>query len=156
MTKHSGRIDTSAWIFQVWVSFFLAVSASLFGLYYLPVMLWIKGYFVMGLFFTIGSTFALAKTIRDNRYQQVDTSAWIFQVWAAFALAVFLMGVGIRYLPVDLWIRGYVAIGTLFVLASSFTLAKTIRDNDEATKELGTSSLPSIDQDQPAELRFVS
>jgi hypothetical protein len=158
MQKQRAHTDTSAWIFQVWLSFFLAASVTFFGLYHLPVMLWIKGYAVMGLFFMIGSTFTLAKTIRDNRYQQVDTSAWILQVWIAFAIAILLMGIGIYYLPVNLWIRGYVAIGAFFVLAASFTLAKTIRDNDESTqdKEIASAGHASSDHNELAELGFIN
>lgn len=147
-------MDTSAWILQVWASFFLAVSSMLFGLYHMPAELWIKGYLVMGLFFTIGSTFTLAKTIRDNRHEQSDTSAWILQVWLAFAIAVFLMGVGIYFLPVDRWIRGFAGIGSLFVLASSFTLAKTIRDNYELTKDHAPPRL-SLDHEEPVEMRLA-
>ena len=32
----------------------------------MPVELWIKGYLIMGLFFTIGSSFTLSKMIRDR------------------------------------------------------------------------------------------
>lgn len=148
--------DTSAWIFQVWTSFFLAAGSMLFGLYHMPAALWIKGYVVMGLFFMIGSTFTLAKTIRDNRLRQVDTSAWILQVWMAFAIAIFLMGLGIYFLPVDRWIRGFTAIGSLFVLASSFTLAKTIRDNAEAAKERANPPYLSPDHEELPELRLAS
>ncbi|MEL7037166.1 MAG: YiaA/YiaB family inner membrane protein [Cyanobacteria bacterium J06592_8] len=58
--------DTSAWIFQVWFSFILAVSATTLGIFYLPVDNWVKGFMGMGMTFSIGSSFTLAKTIRDN------------------------------------------------------------------------------------------
>ncbi|ERT09073.1 yiaA/B two helix domain protein [Lyngbya aestuarii BL J] len=58
--------DTSAWIFQVWLSFILAVSATALGIIYLPVDNWVKGFMGMGMTFSIGSSFTLAKTIRDN------------------------------------------------------------------------------------------
>lgn len=58
--------DTSAWIFQVWISFILAVSATTLGIFYLPVDNWVKGFMGMGMTFSIGSSFSLAKTIRDN------------------------------------------------------------------------------------------
>lgn len=58
--------DTQAWIFQVWVSFILAVSATTLGIIYLPVDNWVKGFMGMGMTFSIGSSFTLAKTIRDN------------------------------------------------------------------------------------------
>src|SRR3546814_17360862 len=35
------------------------------------------------------------------------------------------------YLPVDPWVRAFLALGTLFLTTSSFTLAKCVRDNQE-------------------------
>jgi hypothetical protein len=72
------------------------------------------------------------KTMKEEI--QKDTTAWIFQTWASFVLAFGTMLVGIYYLPVDPWIRGFMVMGTIFTVASSFTLAKTIRDNHEASK----------------------
>lgn len=129
--------DTPAWTLQAWASFFLALLAACIGIYYLPAPPWVKGYATMGLFFMIGSTFTLAKTVRDNRFGQVDTSAWVFQVWASFIMSLLLMSCGVFWMPVDLWVKGYVAIGMAFVLATSFTLSKTIRDNHEAAKAAG-------------------
>ncbi len=134
--RYIGRRDTSAWILQVWAAFFLALAVTCIGIYALPVDLWLRGYMTMGFFFTVGSTFTVAKMIRDNHYRQVDTSAWILQVWIAFAVALVLMVVGLYNLPVDWWVRGYLAVGLFFTISSSFTLAKTIRDNEEARKGL--------------------
>ncbi|MBD2182645.1 hypothetical protein H6S82_10875 [Planktothrix sp. FACHB-1355] len=65
---------------------------------------------------------------------QKDTAAWIIQVWASFVLSVSATSVGIIYLPVDGWVKGYMGMGLLFSVGSTFTLAKTTRDNYEATK----------------------
>ena len=67
---------------------------------------------------------------------RADTSAWIMQVWASFGLAVLVTCMGIYNLPVDLWVRGYVAMGFFFTVGSTFTLAKMIRDNAEAQQGL--------------------
>jgi hypothetical protein len=67
-------------------------------------------------------------TMRNAR----DTQAWIFQVWISFALASVTTVIGICYLPLDIWHRGFLALGFFFSVASSFTLAKTIRDNQDA------------------------
>src|SRR5262249_9051085 len=58
--------DSSAWIFQVWASFIVSSSVTLAGIYFAPVDMWIKGFFAMWLLFTVGSTFSLAKTLRDK------------------------------------------------------------------------------------------
>jgi hypothetical protein len=65
-----------------------------------------------------------------------DTAAWIFQVWASFAIAAAMTGIGIAYLPVDGWIRAFLAMGVLFTVGSAFSLAKTLRDNHEASRFL--------------------
>jgi hypothetical protein len=66
--------------------------------------------------------------------QQQDTSAWVFQAWASFLIAVGSTTVGIVFLPVDGWVRGFLAMGLLFTVNACFTLAKTVRDNHEAGK----------------------
>lgn len=58
--------NTPAWMAFVWISFAVAVVFMCLGIYHLPVDLWIRGYMVMGLFFCVGSTFTLSKTVRDN------------------------------------------------------------------------------------------
>ncbi|EAW36053.1 YiaA/YiaB family inner membrane protein [Lyngbya sp. PCC 8106] len=63
-----------------------------------------------------------------------DTPAWIFQVWLSFILAVSATTLGIIYLPVDNWVKGFMGMGMTFSIGSSFTLAKTVRDNHEAYK----------------------
>ena len=60
-----------------------------------------------------------------------DSASFIIQSWVAFALAVVAMGWGIWVLPVDAWMRGFLAVGYLFTISSCLTLAKTIRDRHE-------------------------
>ena len=55
-------------------------------------------------------------------------------VWISFAVSMFAMLVGVYSLPVEFWIKGYMGIGMFFCVGSSFTLAKTVRDNHEAKK----------------------
>jgi hypothetical protein len=73
--------DSAAWLFFVRVTFGISVLTTSFGIFFLPVDLWIKGYIAMGLLFTIGSTITLSKTLRDeyegkkliNKIQEVKT-----------------------------------------------------------------------------------
>lgn len=60
-----------------------------------------------------------------------DSPAWSSFIWLSFAIAISLMIVGIYYLPVDWWIRGYLYMGTLFLTASTLTLSKALRDKHE-------------------------
>ncbi|RZL38397.1 MAG: hypothetical protein EOP00_28570 [Pedobacter sp.] len=58
----------------------------------------------------------------------------MFQVWASFLLSGFLTVSGIYFLPCDLWVKGYMLMGLVFTIGSTFSLAKTIRDNEESRK----------------------
>ncbi len=60
-----------------------------------------------------------------------NTSAFFAQAAIAFGIALFSVVLGICYLPVDVWMRSFLAVGTLFLVSSSFTLAKVVRDAQE-------------------------
>lgn len=62
------------------------------------------------------------------------SGAWIIQSWVSFILALFVTGLGIWALPVDLWVKGFMAMGLVFTVGSSLTLAKTVRDQHEAER----------------------
>ncbi len=62
-----------------------------------------------------------------------NTAAFFLQAAVSFGVAVVAVGTGIAYLPVDSWVRGFLAIGTLFLISSCFTLAKCVRDQQEAS-----------------------
>ncbi len=70
----------------------------------------------------------------EPRSLQTDSTAWLFFVKASWVAAVAAVGVGTAYLPVDLWAKGYMAMGILFAMGTSFTLAKTLRDQHEAER----------------------
>jgi len=59
---------------------------------------------------------------------QKNTPAFYLQAAASFGVALFSMMVAIYYLPADPWQKAFLALGTLFLTTSSFTLAKCIRD----------------------------
>ncbi|MEB3177779.1 MAG: YiaA/YiaB family inner membrane protein [Nostocaceae cyanobacterium] len=66
--------DSVAWIFQTWAAFILSISMTTVGIVNLPVDNWVKGFMGMGLAFSIGSTFTLAKTTRDVHEARKITS----------------------------------------------------------------------------------
>ena len=63
-----------------------------------------------------------------------DSAGWQFFVKASFAVALAGMVFGIAVMPVDLWVRGYMILGTMFLVGSTITLAKTTRDEFENAK----------------------
>lgn len=65
---------------------------------------------------------------------QPHSNAWTAQVWISWLVAVFAMLGGILFVPATVWVKGYLFIGLWFVIGSTMNLAKTIRDNHEASK----------------------
>ncbi len=63
---------------------------------------------------------------------QHHSSAWIAQTWISFAAAVGVTSMGIWFLPVDPWVKAFMAMGLLFSVGSTFSLAKTVRDQHES------------------------
>lgn len=63
-------LHSNAWVVQTWVSWVVAVATTAIGIWCLPVDAWIKAFLGMGVLFTVGSTFSLAKTVRDVHEQQ--------------------------------------------------------------------------------------
>ncbi|MGH3762967.1 YiaA/YiaB family inner membrane protein [Actinophytocola sp.] len=59
------------------------------------------------------------------------TAAFFFQSAASFAISTSTVVIGIAFLPVDPWVRGFLAMGLLFTVSSAFTLAKCVRDRQE-------------------------
>jgi hypothetical protein len=70
----------------------------------------------------------------DRNAMQLDTGAWRFQVWVAFALALGTTTWGIWFVPAHPWVKGFLMLGLYFTVSSAFTLAKTIRDEHESKK----------------------
>lgn len=62
---------------------------------------------------------------------QKNTSAFYMQAAISFGVSLFAMMAAIYYLPADPWVKAFLAIGTLFLVTSSFTLAKCVRDAQE-------------------------
>jgi hypothetical protein len=62
------------------------------------------------------------------------TSAWISFSYISFGASLLMVGGGIFALPLDWWIRAYLAMGVTMVVQSCFTLAKNLRDLHEASR----------------------
>jgi hypothetical protein len=61
-----------------------------------------------------------------------NTAAFFLQAAIAFGVSFLTALAGIFFLPLDAWQRGFLAITVLFLVSSAFTLAKVIRDQQEA------------------------
>jgi hypothetical protein len=60
------------------------------------------------------------------------TPAWKAFTVLSFIVAVGMLGLGIHYMPTDLWVKGYLAMGALFAVGATANLTKTLRDESEA------------------------
>jgi hypothetical protein len=59
------------------------------------------------------------------------TIAFYAQSAISFAVSLAVTIIGIGYLHDSRWVRAFLALGLLYVVTSSFTLAKCIRDRQE-------------------------
>ena len=60
-----------------------------------------------------------------------NTGAFYMQAGVSFGLALFAVMVAVYYLPADPWIKAFFALSICYLVTSSFTLAKVIRDRQE-------------------------
>jgi hypothetical protein len=62
------------------------------------------------------------------------SQGWIAQVWISFAVSVSASAIGIFYLSVGPWARGFLAISFLMAVSSAISLSKTLRDMHESNR----------------------
>lgn len=132
MNRPAIHHDTKAWKAQVWISFAVAASLCAIGLAYLPGQDLDRAFMFMGYGFCLSAAFMVAKYVRDNQHQRVDTPMWGSVVWGAFALAMALTGWGLWRMDVNPTYKAFLGVCWLFLISSVFTLAKTLRDAHEA------------------------
>lgn len=63
-----------------------------------------------------------------------NSAGWVTFTYASFATAIGMTALGIWAMPADLWVKGYIAMASVFLIGSTFTLAKTVRDEHEAKR----------------------
>jgi hypothetical protein len=60
-----------------------------------------------------------------------NTPAFAAQAAISFGASLFAMLVAVYFMDTDPWIKGFLALGTLYLTTSTFTLAKVVRDMQE-------------------------
>lgn len=68
----------------------------------------------------------------DTQVKQQNSGAYYGQAIASFAVAISATAIGIFYLDTSGWVRAFLGITVLYLTTSCFTLAKVIRDKQEA------------------------
>lgn len=71
----------------------------------------------------------MSKPIRPTH-----TTAYYVQAILSFAVSVGAVTIALAYLPADTWVRAFLALGILYVVTSTFTLAKVVRDRQELSE----------------------
>lgn len=66
--------------------------------------------------------------------QPSNTAAYYVQAVLSFAISLGAMGLALIYLPAAGWVRAFLALGLLFVVTSTITLSKVIRDRQELSE----------------------
>lgn len=66
----------------------------------------------------------------------VQSPAWVFQAKVSFGLALAATVVGVAWMPLDPWIRAFALIAVLYLVTTTFGLAKTLRDVHESGRLL--------------------
>lgn len=62
------------------------------------------------------------------------SGAWVAFTYASVLGSAAMVGLGILFMPIDIWIKGYLAMGTIMLVQSCITATKTIRDVHEGRR----------------------
>lgn len=81
-----------------------------------------------------------------NQPQPKNTSAFYAMSAISFGIALLALVFAVLYLPVDPWVRAFLALGTLYLTTSAFTLAKVIRDNQESQNVVSRIDQARVDK----------
>jgi hypothetical protein len=69
-----------------------------------------------------------------DKTAQPHSSGWVTFTYASFAASLGMVGAGILFLPIDIWMKGYLAMGVVALVQTCITMTKTVRDMHEASK----------------------
>jgi hypothetical protein len=62
------------------------------------------------------------------------SGAWVAFTYASFLGAALMVALGILFMPVDIWMKGYFAMGVTMLVQSCITATKTVRDVHEGRR----------------------
>ncbi|APO79467.1 YiaAB two helix domain-containing protein (plasmid) [Rhizobium etli 8C-3] len=65
---------------------------------------------------------------------QKHSSSWVSFSYISFGTAAFMLAAGLYMMPLDLWGKGYLAMGILMLVQTTVNITKTLRDNAESEK----------------------
>lgn len=62
------------------------------------------------------------------------STAWVGFTYASFIGALAMVAAGILFMPIDVWLKGYLAMGIVMLVQSCVTMTKTARDRFEGSR----------------------
>jgi hypothetical protein len=74
------------------------------------------------------------------------TAAFYTQAMISFGVSVTAAAIGIAYLPLGSWPRAFLALGLLYTVTSTFTLAKCVRDRQEEAEVVSRVDQARLDK----------
>ncbi|MGW6502506.1 YiaA/YiaB family inner membrane protein [Nonomuraea angiospora] len=66
--------------------------------------------------------------------QPTQTTAYYVQAILSFAVSLSSVVIALVYLPVEGWVRAFLGLGLLYVVTSTVTLCKVVRDRQEQSE----------------------
>ena len=69
-----------------------------------------------------------------NQNVQPHSGAWVTFTYVSFGAALLMVAIGIFFLPLDVWIKGYLTMGIAMLVQTCITMTKTVRDVHESNK----------------------
>ena len=133
------RRDSKPWQLQVWASFGIALTLCAIGLAWLPGQDLDRAFMFMGYLFCLSTAFVLSKFVRDSeasaqpaQRRVPDTPMFKLVVWGGFGLAMTLTAWGLLRMDINPTYKVFLGVSWLYLITCAFTLAKMLRDRQEA------------------------
>lgn len=62
------------------------------------------------------------------------SGAWVAFTYASFIGSAAMVALGILFMPMDIWVKGYLTMGVVMLVQSCITATKTLRDVHEGRR----------------------
>ena len=69
-----------------------------------------------------------------NQTVTQHSTAWVSFTYLNMIVSLALTATGLLFLPIDLWMKGYLLMGVTMTISSTTILSKTLRDAQESAK----------------------
>lgn len=74
------------------------------------------------------------------------SNGYYLQAMLSFGISIAALLIGIVYIDVEPWVRGFLAMGLLFCISSTITISKVVRDREEAASVLSRADAARLER----------